>query len=179
MKALPIFLLAVALAVSSSAQTSTNSAPDTSTKKVAAPIATLQVSAATVSKPFVVTNDAVSQPDETDMKSAGKAVFSFSVTNAGNYIIRAMVNAPEESANSFYVNVDAQPEDPMGIWDMEVTEGFQERTVSWRGNNGSPESDEFSPKVFKLSAGDHKLIIVGREPGTLLKSVSIYAAEQK
>jgi len=173
MKTLSICLFATALTISTLAQTSTNAPEAAGTKKMASPIATLQVSAATISKPFVVTNDAVSQPEETDMKSAGKAVFNFSVTNAGDYIIRAMVNAPEESANSFYINVDVQPEDPMGIWDMEVTEGFQERTVSWRGSNGSAESDEFNPKVFKLSAGEHKLIILGREPGTLLKSISV------
>src|SRR5512142_1213978 len=101
MKTIPIFLVASALTLSARAQTATNAAPGaSSTNKMAAAIATLPVSAATVSKPFVVTNGAVSQLDETEMKAAGKAVFAFSVTNAGNYIVRALVNAPEESANS-------------------------------------------------------------------------------
>ena len=63
------------------------------------------------------------------------------------------------------------------IWDMEVTKGFEERIVSWRGN-GDSSSDEFTPKVFKLTAGEHKLMIVGREP-TFLKSVSIRPAPAK
>jgi hypothetical protein len=55
-----------------------------------------------------------------------------------------------------------------------VTSGFEERTVSWRGK-GTAESDEIVPKRFNLSAGAHKLIIVGREPAQL-KSISIRPA---
>jgi hypothetical protein len=60
------------------------------------------------------------------------------------------------------------------IWDIDVTNGFEERIVSWRGK-GDVDNDEFKPMVFKLTAGEHKLIIVGREP-TQLKSVSIRPA---
>jgi hypothetical protein len=70
--------------------------------------------------------------------------------------------------------VDAQPTDPDMIWDYEVTNGFEQRAVNWRGN-GDQDSDQFSPKKFHLEAGAHKLIIVGREPGQL-KSISIYPA---
>jgi hypothetical protein len=72
------------------------------------------------------------------------------------------------------VNVDTQPEDPVMIWDIEPTNGFEERIVSWRGN-GDASSDEFAPKHFNLSAGAHKLFIVGREPAQL-KSISIRLA---
>jgi hypothetical protein len=89
-------------------------------------------------------------------------------------VVQALVNAPGEDANSFYVNVDAQPEDPLMIWDFEVTNGFEERTVSWRGN-GTPESDEIAPKRFNLAAGAHKLILVGREPAQL-KSITVRPA---
>ena len=57
------------------------------------------------------------------------------------------------------------------IWDLEVTKGFVERIVSWRGN-GDSGSDEFRPNRFNLSVCVHQLIIVGREPAQL-KSVSI------
>ena len=42
-----------------------------------------------------------------------------------------------------------------------------------RVRNGDASSDEFAPKRFKLSAGAHKLILVGREPSEL-KSISIH-----
>jgi hypothetical protein len=127
-----------------------------------------------VSAPLVLTNGIISQPEQTELAGGGKAVFNFAITNAGDYVIRALVNAPAEDANSFYVNVDAPPEDPAMIWDIEPTNGFEQRTVSWRGK-GDVDSDEFVPKRFNLSAGTHKLIIVGREPAQL-KSISISPA---
>jgi hypothetical protein len=177
MKTFSPILLAGAVAISSFAQETTNNAASgqSSTKKMAPPIATFLASAGVVSAPLVLTNGTISQPETTDAAGGGKAVYSITVTNAGNYLIQAVVSAPGEDANSFYVNVDAQPEDPVMIWDIEPTSGFEERTVSWRGN-GDASSDEFSPKRFNLSAGAHKLIVVGREAEALLKSISIHPA---
>jgi len=127
-----------------------------------------------VSAPLVLTNGIISQPEQTEPAGGGKAIYSFTLTNAGNYVIRAVVNAPAEDSNSFYINVDAEPEDPTMIWDIDVTNGFEERTVSWRGS-GTADSDEFVPKRFTLSAGPHKLILVGREPSQL-KTLSIFPA---
>jgi hypothetical protein len=108
---------------------------------------------------------------QTELGEGGKAAFSFTVDQDGDYLVHAVVDAPAEDANSFFVNIDAPPESPLMIWDMEVTNGFEERIVSWRGK-GDASNDEFSPKVFKLKAGAHKLFAVGREP-MQLKSVSI------
>ena len=85
------------------------------------------------------------------------------------------MSAPDESSNSFFVNIDAQPTDPDMIWDIDLTTGFEKRVVSWRGN-GDASTDEITPKPFKLEPGAHTLIIVGREPGTLLKSLTIRPA---
>ena len=82
----------------------------------------------------------------------------------------ALVNAPNPNANSFYVNIDSQPQDPTMIWDiMPLTSGFEQRIVSWRGN-GSENNDQIVPKIFNLGAGPHQIIFVGREPGTALAS---------
>jgi hypothetical protein len=125
---------------------------------------------------MVLTDGYISQPERTELPAGGKAVFNFTITNAGTYVLKALVKGEGEDVNSFYVNIDAQPEDPMMICDFEVTNGFEERTVSWRGN-GTPEADEIVPKKFNLTAGKHKLIIVGREPGQL-KSISIRPAAE-
>jgi hypothetical protein len=82
------------------------------------------------------------------------------------------VNAPNNGANSFFVNIDAEPQDPYMIWDIPVTTGFGQRIVSWRGN-GTFDADQFVPKVFNLSQGAHQLIIRGREVNTLLQDVAI------
>jgi hypothetical protein len=127
----------------------------------------------TLTAPFVAANDYISQAMNTGITDGGQAVYSFTITNAGNYVIQMSVNATSISGNSFYVNLDAQPQDPSMIWDINpVTSGFEQRLVSWRGN-GSSEADQFVPKIFNLTAGMHQLIIVGREPGAQLQSLSI------
>jgi hypothetical protein len=177
MKAFSPILLACAIVIPSFAQDAkTNAVPEqpSVTNKLVQSVLTFPASAGEVSAPLVLTNGCISQPETTDVAGGGKAIYSFTITNAGNFEIHAVVNAPDDSSNSFYVNVDAQPEDPTMIWDIDVTEGFQERIVNWRGN-GESGSGEFVPKRFKLTAGAHKLFIVGREPAEL-KSISIRPA---
>jgi hypothetical protein len=176
MKRLPSTLLACLFVIPAFAQNATtNAVPESNsaTNQAAKPVLMLPASTGAVSAPLELKNGCISQPDTTDASGGGKAVFNFVVTNAGQYVIRAIVNAPAEDANSFYVYVDTPPADPdTMIWDIEVTDGFAERTVNWRGN-GSSGSDEFDPKHFQLSAGPHKLCLTGREGGAELKSVSL------
>ena len=107
----------------------------------------------------------------------GRAAYNFSILNAGYYLVSALVSAPNDGQNSFYVNIDAEPTDPLMIWDVPVGTRPANRTVSWRGNDpadaGSPQ---YSPKLFLLAAGTHQLIIRGREPNTMLGTISITAA---
>jgi hypothetical protein len=174
MKTLSTLLLAAAFAVPTFAEDAAKKAapapaPAAAKETPAAP--SLPVTAAVVTAPFVLKDGAISQPSQTEVSGGGKAVFTFNVAKAGDYVIHAVANAPDEDSNSFFLNVDGQPEDPLMIWDLEVTKGFENRIVGWRGS-GDSASPEFTPKVFKLTAGEHKLIVVGREPA-LLKSVSI------
>jgi hypothetical protein len=105
--------------------------------------------------------------------SGGTAVYNFTITNAGNYEVQALVNAPSLSANSFFVNIDGQPQNPTMIWDIiPVTPGFQQRMVSWRGN-GSENNDQIVPKIFNLGVGPHEIIFVGRSPGTALAGLTL------
>jgi hypothetical protein len=173
-------ILAGALAIPALAQdANTNAAPEKNPSAAADVSAAGQVfpaSAAVLSAPLVLTNDYFYLASEqAEVTNGGRAVFNFTVTNAGNYVIETLVNAPDESSNSFYLNIDATPTDPDMIWDIEVTSGFAKRTVGWRGS-GSDSSDEFAPKHFKLAPGAHTLVIVGREPGVQLKSVSLRPA---
>jgi hypothetical protein len=134
-------------------------------------------SAAGLTAPMVLTNGCiVLSGEQADVTNGGKALFNFTVTNAGNYLIEAQVNAPDESSNSFFLNIDAMPEDPDMIWDVELTTGFEARVADWRGNGSDPSSDEFAPKLFNLKPGAHQIVLVGREPGTLLKSLTVRLA---
>jgi hypothetical protein len=110
--------------------------------------------------------------------SGGTAVYNFTITNAGNYEIQALANAPNANANSFYVNIDGQPQDPTMIWDiMPPTPGFEQRIVSWRGN-GSENNDQIVPKTFNLGAGPHQIIFVGGQPGTALAGFTLLQVAQ-
>ena len=132
---------------------------------------------AKVTKPMALKDGVLSQPERTEIGDGGKAVFEFTVPKDGDYVVYAVVSAPDDDNNSFYVNIDTVPkEDPLMIWDIDLTNGFEERVVNWRGN-GEAGSDEFNPKVFKLTAGAHKLHFAGREPAQL-KSVSIRPAKK-
>ena len=176
MKSLLLLLACVAAIPTFAGEAKTNAQPDTA-KGPETPGLSFPVTAGTVSAPFILTNGYFYQPDvRAELGEGGKALFNFTITNAGDYVIHAVVNAPGEDSNSFFLNIDAQPEDPLTIWDIEVTSGFEERVVNWRGD-GAPDSSQFAPKRFKLTQGKHQLIITGREPEVQLKSLSIRPAK--
>ena len=163
MKKISTLLLAAALTLPILAQDAA--------KKMAPAAPVIPAAKAVLTKPLVLKDGAISQPQQTELADGGKAVFEFTVAEAGTYEIYAEVNAAAEDANSFYLNIDAPPEDPVMIWDIDVTSGFQERVVSWRGK-GDADNDEFKPKRFTLTAGAHKLYLVGREAPTELRNFS-------
>lgn len=113
------------------------------------------------------------QPQSTDLASSGRVSFSFELPEPGDYIVKTIVNAPTDGSNSFFVNIDAEPQDPEMVWDIvNLTNGFQERAISWRGN-GTFDSPQFISQVFSLSAGVHQLIIRGREANTQLDMIKL------
>jgi hypothetical protein len=132
----------------------------------------LAAASGTASPPFVVTNGHISQPIQTTLATSGRAVYQFTIANAGTYTIQATVNAPDDGANSFFLNLDAEPQDPTMIWDIPLTSGFELRTVSWRGN-GTDTANQFVPQIFTLSAGSHQLILRGREANALLQDLTL------
>jgi hypothetical protein len=125
-----------------------------------------------INAPFSVSSGTISQAVTTDIAGAGRAVYTFTIASAGDYVIRASVNAPALWANSFFLDIDADPQDSTMAWDiLPPTSGFENRLVSWRGN-GTTDNDLITPKVFTLSQGQHQLIVLGREAGTQLSSIS-------
>jgi len=127
-----------------------------------------------ITGPFEANAGSVSQTVETGVTDGGRAVYTFTVTNTGSYFISANVDAPRDEANSFFVNIDAEPTDPTMIWDiLPFTTGFESRVVSWRGN-GAFDAPQYTNALFNLSAGTpHQLIIRGREANTLLGRITL------
>jgi len=126
----------------------------------------------TITAPFIATDNTISQPAYTSVTAGGRAVYSFTIGATGDYLVSALVNAPDDGANSFYLNIDAEPTDSTMIWDIPITSGLTEQTVSWRGN-GTHKVNQFAPKVFNLSAGTHQLIVRGREANCQLGQITI------
>lgn len=167
-------LFVSALASLTFAQDAAQKKPAPATEAKTSP--SIAASEAKVTKPIAIKDGMLGQPERTELSDGGKAVFAFTVPKDGEYVVHAVVNAPGDDNNSFYVNIDTEPnDDPLMIWDIDLTTGFEERAVNWRGN-GEAGSGQFSPKVFKLTAGAHKLFLTGREP-VQLKSVSIRPAK--
>lgn len=137
---------------------------------------TFAADSGTFTAPFVASNGTLSQSVTTGVTDGGEATYNFNIVNAGNYLVSAMVIAPSEAQNSFYVNIDSEPLDPLMIWDVPTSSTLTFQTVSWRGKgSGDPASSQFIPEVFTLSAGTHQLIIRGREANTTLGTISIAA----
>lgn len=125
-----------------------------------------------INQPFMVEDEYIYQTVETGNPSqGGRASYKFSIVEPGDYVVRAVVDASSVGSDSFFVNIDGEPESPNMIWDIKLTKGFEERTVSWRG------SDTY-PKIFTLAAGEHELIIRGREKHTRLQQIDVVSFEQ-
>jgi hypothetical protein len=138
---------------------------------------TFEAESGTISGPFAVSGGVISQTVDTTLTTGGRAVYLFNAPSNGNYTVVARVNAPDMAANSFYVNIDAEPTDPYMTWDIvPITSGFENRSVAWRGTTGTSEGDEIDPKVFTLTAGQHSLIVIGREANAALDSFEIRPA---
>ena len=129
-----------------------------------------------VQPPFVIVSNYVSQAVTTTGTNGGHAEYVFVAPYTGTYVLQALVNAPNTDSNSFFVDIDEEPDASASMWDVNpTTAGFESRFVSWRGS-GTATSNQFVPKVFSLTAGPHQLIVRGREAGTLLQRVTVISA---
>lgn len=135
---------------------------------------TFESTAGTITAPFAVNGGGyVSQADETLQINGGRAVYGFRITSPGDYRVSALVNCPTDAANSFFINIDAEPVDPSMVWDvLPLTGGFESRTASWRGS-GTFDNPQYPSKIFNLSDGTHHLIIRGREAGAQIGRITI------
>src|SRR6185436_16799026 len=125
-----------------------------------------------ISAPFTAANGMVYQTSNTGVASGGRAVYNFNIANAGSYVVSMVANAPNDSANSLYVNIDGEPADPTMIWDVPIAATSAASVVSWRGT-GTFDRNQFAPKAFTLSAGAHQLVVRGREPNCQFGTITI------
>lgn len=126
---------------------------------------------------FETENGAIYQPTDVPLPSqGGLATYRFQLAQSGFYQLVAFVKAESHAHNSVFLNIDSEPVNDFMIWDIDITLGFQSRTVAWRGN-GSFEQSEFAPKLFYLDAGEHVLYVRGREANVFLEQFSVQMTE--
>src|SRR5258708_16572964 len=70
-----------------------------------------------ISVPFVLTNGCVFQPLRTGITNGGRAVFTFTAPSPGQYAVQAVAEAPNQTANSLFINIDSEPKDPEMKWE--------------------------------------------------------------
>jgi hypothetical protein len=131
-----------------------------------------------VEAPFTVSQGMVSQNVQTtDPAQGGRATARMMIPSAGEYTASLKVNAPHGGADSLFIDFDQAPIAPITIFDVLPTNQVESRIVNWRGS-GDPETPQFVPKRWTLSAGEHTIRIVGREPNLLIDSVMISLAAE-
>src|SRR6266542_5173323 len=114
-----------------------------------------------VTGPFVLTNDCICQPVDTDLAGGGRAIFSFTLTNAGTYALICSVNASNPEANSIYVDINHDLQYPQTIWNIPVTTGFENRIVFWPENVTTGVAKP-KQKNFTLAPGTHRITFRGK-----------------
>ena len=130
-------------------------------------VASFEAESGIITSPFVTSGGVLRQPNTTSaLLSGGRAEYTFTVPEAGTYLISAQVSIPSAGSNSLFVSVDAEPTDPDSIWHVYTTGGDEERFVT----QGSNTSGNNPIKEFTLAAGTHKLIVRGRERNAVIDS---------
>ncbi len=110
----------------------------------------------------------------TDTRDQGTAIYAINIGSAGIYQIDTSVNSPIAGSNSFFVAIDSHPSADREVWDiLPLTSGFESRSVTHRGLNGTFDNPEFSPATWMLSEGVHYLVIQGREADTQLRDITL------
>lgn len=116
-----------------------------------------------IAAPFVSGEDgSVFQPNLTAATNGGRAVYRFTITNAGDYTLYALVHAPSHKGNSVCLDVNAEPQDPAMTWHIPVRVPASNKP-DWMKARG-PGGD----RVFRLEAGTHTLIVRGMGPNLRL-----------
>jgi len=127
----------------------------------------------TLLAPFTLASGYYSQSVQTtDPATGGSARYRFTAPATGDYVLKAFFTNLTDSANSVFVDIDAEPTSPTAIWDQPYAPTHGTLYASWRGT-GSDTMPETALKTWTLSAGEHTLIVRGREASTMFSTLTL------
>ncbi len=110
---------------------------------------------------------------ETSTRDSGSAVYSFDITEPGNYKVVGRTYSADAGSDSFKVKIDDGTED---IWDVNPKEDpalynvWRQAEVTARGT-GTFDNPQYVPLTVPLEAGKHTITFSGRETNTALDNV--------
>jgi len=132
------------------------------------------ISEAEIAPPFKIADGMMFQTNRTvdSLDGSGRARLPFTIDTAGTYRIRALVLAVDHNSNSMFYNIDQEPTVENIIWDFQPSSSLQEVVSSMRKNN-QRYIENINEKRFDLSAGNHELIIRGRETNLKIQKITI------
>jgi hypothetical protein len=107
--------------------------------------------------------------------SSKRAVYTFAVTNAGEYAVVAEVRAAGGAGGAVGVNVDAEPVEPEMVWEIRASTNFVSEIVTWRGRGQGNVglATGLTPKYFALGVGRHELVLKGGAGAVELRSLAV------
>jgi hypothetical protein len=102
---------------------------------------------------------------------------SLNFTTAGTYKLTGLVTAPNNGANSFWVDFDSDPVNmDYKCWDLNINTKSTSQPVTWRAANATTTTfqsgAQFNPKTWALTAGAHTLYIRLREVGSQISTMT-------
>ena len=108
-------------------------------------------------------------------EESGTVSFTFEITEAGIYSMKAKVLAADTGRNSFYVGVDSESASDSNayIYDTQISQVFVWDDVSLRGATGDHLTSEFDPKTWDLTEGLHTFTFYAREADTRLDQITL------
>lgn len=129
----------------------------------------MEAGSAMLGAPMVLSNNYFHVPDNGNINNnpnnnnVGVAYFNFDIGASNVYKVFALVDAPSNSDNSFFVRVN---NGAYAEWHIPTTEGFEWREVT--------TTNQFNPFDFFIPAGNgHRLEVKQREDGTKLSQIVV------
>lgn len=109
--------------------------------------------------------------------------FCLTVQQAGTYAVEGAFLAPNESSDSFYIQLNNQP-GAAQQWNISPASDVNGPVTDEPGSEGSrsrrrPYLDSVAPGIFQLAPGQHILTLYHRESGTGVDWIELTLAQEK
>ncbi len=118
-----------------------------------------------ITYPFEIDGKTVVQARDTSIETGGRAVYTFSITNAGDYLIWAALSGKPGKSTTLKISLGARAQPSSFLWQFEPSDTIRRQPVGSKKNARSYRDY----CVFSLPAGTHQLDVRGATEGTRIE----------